>query len=224
MVDNSELNQQESIDLALARRNMYGFLSRIFLSEPTSEIVEMLRNQIFLSNLSEMKFNGALEHFNKFSENFKGDIDALEKEYSKLFIIPDKKYYVTPYESVYLTGLLSQAPTIQVKRMYDKNGLEISKDFDDFPDHIGIELEYMHYLCNREAESWESNHEKDILKYQNNEKEFLEEHLGVWVKNLSEKILDKSENDFYKGIAELLIAFIEYDKKILYENIQSVTV
>jgi TorA maturation chaperone TorD len=224
MDDKSDLEQKESVDLALARKNMYGFLSHIFLSEPTREIVDKLRNQVFLSNLSEMKFNDALEHFNRFSESFKGDIIALEKEYSRLFIIPDKNYYVTPYESVYITGLLSQAPTMQVKRIYDKNGLEISKDFDDFPDHIGIELEYMHYLCDREAKSWESNHGEDILKYLNNEMEFLEKHLGVWAKSLGEKILNKSENDFYKGIAELLTAFIEYDKKILYESIQSATI
>jgi TorA maturation chaperone TorD len=222
MDDNTDLDKKESVDLALARKNMYGFLSHIFLSEPTEEIVDTLGNPAFLSNLSEMEFNGALGYFKSFSESLNGNIDGLGREYSRLFIIPDKKYYVTPYESVYLTGLLSQAPTVQVKRIYDKNGLEISSDFDDFPDHIGIELEYMHYLCKREAESWGSNDEENIIKYLNDEKEFLEKHLGVWVENLSEKILKNSENDFYKGVAELLTAFIEYDKRIISDNLQSV--
>jgi DMSO reductase family type II enzyme chaperone len=223
MEDNSELNQKESVDLAIARKNMYGFLSRIFLKEPTKDIVEILQNPDFLSNLSEMEFNGALDHFNRFSESFSGEIDDLEIEYSRLFIIPDKKHYVTPYESVYLTGMLSQAPTVQVKRIYDKNGLEISQDFDDFPDHIGIELEYMHYLCNKEAQLWDSKNKEDTIECLDKEKEFLEKHLGVWTQNLSEKILNKSENDFYKGFAELLTAFIEYDKKILNENLLSLT-
>lgn len=223
MDDNTDLDQKESTDLALARKNMYGFLSRIFLSEPTMEIVEKVRNPEFLSNLSDMEFYGALGHFNTFSEGFNGDIDNLAADYSKLFIIPDKKYYVTPYESVFLTGMLSQAPTMKVKRIYDKNGLEISQDFDDFPDHIGIELEYMHFLCNTEAENWNSNRIEELKKCLTNEKEFLEKHLGVWVRNLGEKILNKSENDFYKGIAELLTAFIEYDKKIVNESILSVT-
>jgi TorA maturation chaperone TorD len=219
MNNNSDL--REYIDLTLARKTMYGFLSRIFLNEPTKEIVEKVRNPDFLSNLSEMEFKGALDHFDRFSERFKGDLNTLSAEYSKLFLIPDKKYYVTPYESVYLTGLLSQAPTMYVKKIFDREGLEISQDFDDFPDHIGIELEYMHFLCGREAEGRESDKNEETLRYLNKEMEFINEHLLLWVPKLSEKILANSNHDFYKGIAFLLRSFIDYDRDLIREFIDS---
>ena len=223
MENQERVRSNDCRELARARRELYGFLARAFLDYPSEEIVKKVQGKAFLTTLSEMKFQDAFRHFSAFSGDFKGDLDALNSEFSKLFVIPTKRHYVTPYESVYLTGLLFQAPAIAVKRIYGREGLEISSEFNDFPDHIGIELEYMHYLCDKESEHWNSDTTTEAQRYLECEKEFLTEHLGVWTQKLSERILASSNSQFYLGFAELLRAFIDYDKMVIDDSIKSMT-
>ncbi|MFN2356106.1 MAG: molecular chaperone, partial [Desulfopila sp.] len=67
-------------------------------------------------------------------------------EYARLFVGPFE-LLAPPYGSVYLeTGRrLMGDSTIAVQHMYTNAGLTL--DVQEAPDHIALELEFMHYLC-----------------------------------------------------------------------------
>ena len=153
----SSINKQdvtEKIQLAKARKNTYLFLSRIFLSKPTEEIVKSVLDEVFLSNIPNSDNDDEVHPLRKFANSFNGDITELGAEFSSLFVIPMRSTFVKPYESVYLTGLMNHEPTNQVKCFYKQARCEVSKENVEFEDHVGIELEFMGILCEKEIQGW----------------------------------------------------------------------
>ncbi len=199
-------------ELTEARKNIYSFLSRIFLEKPSQETINSILNKDFLANLPDAKDGNEPHPLKQFAASFNGDIKSLQDEYNILFVIPLKRTYVKPYESVYLTGLMLQEPTNCVKRFYGESGIDISETFPDPADHVGLELEFMKMLCEKEIDSLNEKNTEKTIKYLGLEKSFLEEHLLKWIPALVDEICEKSENYFYRGISIFLRDFIFFDK------------
>jgi TorA maturation chaperone TorD len=100
--------------------------------------------------------------------------------------------------------------TRKVQEFYMKVGLQISKDYTELPDYIGLELACMEYLCAREAELNSGSREmENVCNYQ---KQFLTEHLVCWVPHLCQRIKKNAQTRFYRDLAETTEEFVMHDE------------
>jgi putative dimethyl sulfoxide reductase chaperone len=133
-------------------------------------------------------------------------------EYARLFIGP---YHLPspPYESVYRGDsgrLLMAESTLDVRRSYREEGLDLSEAVCDLPDHIIPEMEFMSYLCGAEAAlRIEGGGEAET--YLRKQDAFLGDHLAAWIPQFSRAICSSTRTEFYRLLARLTDQFIALD-------------
>jgi len=139
----------------------------------------------------------------------------LRVEYARLFVGP-AALPCPPYGSVYRErpgkdqlGLVMGESTVAVKNLYREAGLEMSTGT-QLPDHISVELEFMHYLCREEAARRESKTTAagEFMDFQGR---MLKEHLGLWVPEFTALVGQSTEHDFYRALANLTSAYVELE-------------
>jgi TorA maturation chaperone TorD len=187
------------------RRDAYKLLADCYYL-PDEELIETLR--------SLDKSKGNLFSEIAMSASQANDIEALRIDYSKLFIGP-YRLLAPPYGSVYLenTRMVMGNSTLDVRSKYAVEGLSV--DIKEAPDHITIELEFMHYLISREVEAILSSDSIGAARYLKKQKDFLDIHLGLWVSDFSNNIDINAETSFYRDLALQTKSFIEADLRSL---------
>ena len=216
----------EQADWAKARANVNRFLSAAYLKPPGESLVATLSGDSFIEELEKIFGSTAVDGLRKFAEEFEGDHESLDQEFQELFMVPLGRY-VTPYESVYrderqvgdtvVRGLLAGDSTLAVKQLYREAGADISEDFKDFPDHIGLELACMEFLCEQEARAWEQQDLAKAGQMRELQKRLLHEHLLVWAPALCARIRENAPGPFYRGIAGLTEASLRWEASFLTE-------
>jgi len=137
------------------------------------------------------------------------DKQDLTVEYCRLFYGPGK-LVAPPYESVYLGGgVLMGEPTLGVLRRYEEAGVQVWEGFRDCPDHIAAELEYLFFTA-REAANFAALGRADTAQlWVQRHRAFLSEHLAAWVKPFAVKVLEGSQNVYYRALVELTLGWVE---------------
>lgn len=197
-------------EIAKSRSHVYHLLSLIYLSEITPELLNILTDKNVLDLFSDLGEDLG-NHLNK--PNHHELLNDLAEEYAALFIVPGG---IPPYESVRLEGLLNQKSAFEVEEFYKKCGLIIKDDFTVMPDHIGMELEFMSYLANKEADSLINNIGDDAKKWFDFQKEFFEGHISRWAFRFLQDLEKFTFHLFYKGAARLTQRFLETEKEFLW--------
>jgi TorA maturation chaperone TorD len=203
---------------------MYRFLSAAFLEVPSAAMVAPLLADGFVDGLEEMFGAGVADDLRQFVRGFQGDYAALDQEFQDLFMVPLGRY-VTPYEAVYrdereigetrVQGLLMGASTLAVKQLYREAGAAVSEDFKDLPDHVGLELACMEFLCGAEARAWDREEIGEIHRVRGFQKRLLQEHLIQWVPALCERVRERAAGPLYRGIASLMEAYLVQEAEAL---------
>jgi TorA maturation chaperone TorD len=115
-----------------------------------------------------------------------------------------------PYESVYLGG--NGQPRMQaaeaVARSYAEAGVGLPEGLKEQPDYIGLELDFMRHLTEKEARAWAEGDEDAAARIAEQERSFLEEHLARWVPRFCEAMDGAARLDFYRGIARVTSRFV----------------
>jgi putative dimethyl sulfoxide reductase chaperone len=193
-----------------ARAAVYRVLALSFYP-PTAET-----NQIWHA-LNQLKL-GHEESKQPLKSNASFDVEALSFEYNRLFVGPER-LPCPPYESVHRKdrselemGMVLGPSVLDVKRRYAEAGLEISKTFKDLPDHIAVELEFMHYLCSKELET---ENPEVCEKLRRIQAEFFRLHLLPWASSFADKIADNTASPFYGKVAFLLMEFMNDEERFL---------
>lgn len=215
-------------DMLETRKNFYGFLYRMYIEEPAREFAEDLVNGKFhFQELASLDVNAELSEgfrlLNEFIEKNKGkDVDALHEElrdeYTLLFIglgrLP-----VEPYEAWWVTGHRLGEQLVKVMEDYRKGGIVISKEYREPDDYIGLELKFMHHLCEEELAADTQERLKECLQLQRG---FLDDHILKWVPNFCDALYDYKGSAFYKGIAKLTKGFIMLENDVIRELLECV--
>ncbi len=197
------------------RSNVYGILALAF-SPPQSEA-----KNLYAAILDAHAFLRSAEDTAAPDQNFPEDTAStdLGREHLKLFVGPGH-IQCPPYEAVYRKdrpvmekGLLMGPSTADVRRRYAKANLALSKKFTDLPDHITVEMEFMHFLCGEESRFTEQGNPQESVKMRKIQKEFLNEHLKPWVNDFADCVLRSANSSFYKAAASLLRTFIEIESE-----------
>ena len=136
--------------------------------------------------------------------------EDLQVEYARLFIGPNE-LIAPPFGSVYLEHgkRVMGDSTLAVSRIYAEEGLVLDEDVKQPPDHIAIELEFVHYLITREIQALNEEDEASATEHLKKQSGFLEKNLAAWVPEFTKSIREGTENRYYRALAECLEAFIE---------------
>ena len=215
-------------DIFEVRRNFYGFLYPLYVEEPQREIAEDLVNERFqLKELTSLELNADLTDgfrlLKEFMERNKGrEVDALHEdlleEYTLLFIGPFR-LPVEPYEAWWVSGKRLGEPLVKVKADYRKAGIVKSHEYTEPEDYIGLELKFMHHLC-EEALSTDSR--KRLIECLKLQRSFFDDHILKWVPSYCDALYYYKRADFFKSIAKLTKGFVLLDDTVIRDLLDSV--
>ncbi|MFH1141930.1 MAG: molecular chaperone TorD family protein [Chloroflexota bacterium] len=198
----------ETVAEIAAKGQVYKLLSSLYCSPGDG-----LEDGDSLSSLGDALITLRLDSLHKELERMKSCLTSPESrtqlavDYVKLFRGPVKAE-VYPYESLHTDGEAMGSSTIDVMERYREAGLAVSKDFKDLPDHVSVELEFMHYLCSMQLQCLERKDAAGELQFNLLRGSFLKEHLAKWVPGFADKILTSAASPFYSGLAKVTKEFI----------------
>jgi TorA maturation chaperone TorD len=134
------------------------------------------------------------------------DQDQLNIDHAALFVGPFE-LLAAPYGSVYLEKYrqVMGDSTMGVLKRYQDAGLSL--DVKEPPDHIAIELEFMHYLCGKEAAAAAGGSSTEVQKWRDLQKEFYRSSLQ-WIPQFCDAIRTGTDHRFYTGLADCLARFM----------------
>lgn len=137
--------------------------------------------------------------------------DVLNREYSGLFEVGSDGPPVPIREDLHLNQPAGVREDIV--RFYDFFGYGLEEQFAWSPDHLSVELEFMHFLCFKEAELLEEKNSGEVVdatSYQLAQSDFSERHLCNWISELAEKAATQSDG-IYPRLLAVLTQFVVKD-------------
>ena len=135
------------------------------------------------------------------------DRDALRREYSSLFEVGSDGPPVPIREDLHRNQPAGVREDIV--RFYDYFGYRLNEKFAWAPDHLSVELEFMHFLCYQEAEA--AAGAGDALSFQLAQSDFAERHLCNWVSELAARVQEKQPDALYGQLIAALSEFLVKD-------------
>lgn len=199
--------------LMKARQSVYDLLRCFFLQEPTEVFLQALKEEDVLKNLAgyHPDLDEGVQLLSEVVSSPKMAllVPDLLLEFTRLFIGPCP---IRLYESVYRSesGLVMQEETLAVRKKYMEAGLVVHPDRSFPDDHIGAELEFVFYLCQRAAEAKGAEQQEALLRMQ---QKFFQEHLIQWVTPLCDRLFEEAGSPYFKGVARMTKGFILWDFK-----------
>jgi putative dimethyl sulfoxide reductase chaperone len=211
---------REYTDVSDLRSALYRLFAIAF-RYPTAEVITELKSKgrslVLLDMMGEVYsvMPGTSETIRLFKKSIltSGDSMDLRVEYARLFIGPFE-LPAPPYESVYRDGsgrLLMGQSTLEVRRSYHEEGLDLSDTVRDLPDHVIAEMEFMSHLCETESCLRIANR-SEAEAYLGKQEYFLSEHLTKWIPEFTKAICSSTTEEFYRLLAQLANDFISLDQ------------
>jgi TorA maturation chaperone TorD len=124
--------------------------------------------------------------------------NELRVDYAALFVGPFE-LLACPYGSVYLEKeyRLFGRTTEQVERLYHQAGLQTEPDAGFIPDHIAVELEFLHYLLSRGSAN-EDDQAAAVLA------PFINLFFQPFAEALASRIVTHAQTEFYRTLGAML--------------------
>jgi len=120
------------------------------------------------------------------------------------------------YEEEYANSEIFQksGSLADLKGFYAAFGVKPGPELKDRLDHIGVELEFMHVLCLKEAYALAKGHpEEQLAVCREAQAKFLGEHLGQWAFGFVQKLETGTGSTLYGLIGQLLMAFLTFEMR-----------
>ncbi|MDN5326660.1 MAG: putative dimethyl sulfoxide reductase chaperone [Moorella sp. (in: firmicutes)] len=201
------------------RELVYSFLARIYQEGPGRDLLAALAGEDILAELATRSQNEDLitgcRLMQAELEARRRDLEAyrqeLQGDYNRLFVGPGH-LEAPPWESVYRSKehLLFGEETLAVREFYRSFGLESKKKNQEPDDHLGLEMEFMAWLCRKAAASIQSG--GDAGHFLAGQERFLKEHLEQWVPALTADIERAARTDFFRGLALFTRGWLASDR------------
>ncbi len=138
------------------------------------------------------------------------DYEDFNSEFMRLFEVGSPSPPCPLNESGYLSGQMARFK--ELVSFYNFFDLSVSRA-KELPDHLRIELDFMHFLTFKEVERVHS--EMEAGSFARAGRDFIERHLGRWAPLLCQKVTDSEGLEFFQGLTGLLETFIGCESKFL---------
>lgn len=219
---------------AETRSQCYSFLSYVHMPLPGSDFIPKIMDnsiyRVFRSSAGDVTVSPDekehLEQGLKMVENFliqardvaEDDlVQSLAVERARLFRgIKRDDGPPPPYGSVYIEGdSVMNKSTLNVLKTYASFDYEVPEDWNELPDYISVELDFMRHLCNEEAAAWAAENESRAQACLTGETEFLCGHLREWAPRFCDEVVRFADQDFYQSMARITRGFLMIDAERL---------
>lgn len=144
--------------------------------------------------------------------------ERLQQDYLRLFSMGRDEPPCLPYASLYgeRDGWPGPAAAARVQQLYATCGLALSPALaGELPDHVAVELEFMSFLCGREAEQWTGGAVGYALGILEQQRPFLSDHLGRWLPRFAHRLGKAARAGFYLRLADASLAFVDHDTQLV---------
>lgn len=199
------------MDEIIARSNLYALLSRILLQELDAERLEILRNDEtvleFMPHWRDWEPRKNIEAQQLLEEYLNPDFTNL----SLLHLVPYETFYTRPDQMIETGGA---NPVTDIYSAYDfLVDYEVARVVSS--DHIGIEMEFMHHLCEAQLKALEEADHEAVQELINVQHNFLNSHLLKWAPMYLINMKYESRTPLYYDSAEMALEFILSDNETL---------
>ena len=199
-----------------ARSNIYALLSRVLMQELDDEMLNMIvKDQAVREFFPSLKDWEVLE---------KEDNKTLLEQHLNVDFANISLLHLVPYETFYTredqkieTG--GANPVTDIYNEYDYI-VDYAKARVVSSDHIGVELEFMHYLIEMEIKAAEANDEDAVKHMRFAQKTFLNKHLLQWAPQYLINMKYEARTPLYFDAADMALEFILSDNEYLTSQIK----
>ena len=198
-----------------ARSNIYALLSRILMQELDNKMLDTIKNddQIleFFPNFKTWDALSNLQNSELLEQHLNPDFTNI----SLLHLIPYETFYTREDQKVETGGA---NPVTDMYSAYDFIvDYEIARVVS--ADHIGVEFEFMHHLCEAQIKAMEENDAESVRHLLETQKEFLNKHLLQWAPLYLINAKYESRTPLYYDACEMALEFILSDNELVNENL-----
>lgn len=194
---------------AAARHKIYAFFSRLFVREIDDAFVDVLAGELGRALLPEL----AASDEARLLRDHAAREAQLDADFVHVTIVN-----LAPYESFFLSddAMVEAGAKNSVTTFYRQYGFEadLAAARSLSPDHIGIELELMAVLCEREveAEARDAAYANTIRSIQ---RDFLSRHLLAWAPVYLLAVQRTARTTLYREGADAALQFLLTDHEAL---------
>ncbi|MBL8307853.1 MAG: molecular chaperone TorD family protein [Rubrivivax sp.] len=199
---------------ALARQELCRFLAGCYY-EPGPEFVE---ERLFDSILAAaQRISPELAgHAQRLGAAFSAvPLQDLLVDYTRLFLGAPQAL-AKPYASVWLSGQpeLMQESVVDLLRLYEQGGFDIDPGFNDLPDHVAVELEFLYLLTHQHNQAVARNDAEAVQAVEVLRTAFLAGHLGRWMGPFILAVHEHAQCEFYRELAEFTELFVRMEGQL----------
>ena len=186
----NKAEQQDEAQDVYKRQALYGALYGVFANEPSAELLASLEGtelQTLVDALMGERGAKPLAALAEAAARAQGageaSVDRLEGAYNRLFVGPAKPE-AGPWESLHRgkEGTLFCQTTLDVRRCYVEQGLIPQSYPYVADDHVALEIDFVRRLGERARDAWAAGDRDAAAGALAASREFLSDHLGVWVR------------------------------------------
>ncbi|MHC3994251.1 TorD/DmsD family molecular chaperone [Thiomicrolovo sp. ZZH C-3] len=197
-----------------ARSNIYALLSRVLMQEADTELIDIINNDDaileMMPNYKVWEARMTLQSSELIEKHLNPDFTNV----SLLHLIPYETFYTREDQMIETGGA---NPVTDVYSAYD-----FMVDFEAArvvsADHIGVELEFMHHLCEAQIKAMNDNDGEAVDELLEVERSFLEKHLVRWAPMYLLNMKHESRTPLYYDTADMALEFILSDYQYLSET------
>lgn len=135
------------------------------------------------------------------------DYQEFQSEFIRLFEVGVGSPPCPLYGGLYLGGRRNVME--ECTRFYNFFGLSSGGTSRELPDHLSVELEFMHYLAFQEVAALQEDGDAD--SYRRAQRDFLARQLAPWTPRLVERLHTVEAAAFYRALGELIASFARLD-------------
>lgn len=213
------MNAIEVMARSQARSQAYSFLALAFSYPDSTQLAPLKQQYELLPGSLKMLADAPSE---KVSSELQPSIAALtaaslERAYTQCFGHAMSKD-CPPYEAEYgQAHIFQKTHTLaDIAGFYGAFGLDLAADSHERVDHISVELEFMHFLCLKEAYALARKHpDEQLALCREAQSKFLRDHVCRWAFGFARRLCAKASDTLYEGLGQLLGAFLAAELRAL---------
>ncbi len=192
------------------REKYYALFSRLLLSEISKEVLKKIER----SDEFEILF----PTYSKWEKREKESLENIIKFYLNVDFTDISILHLIPYETFYIRedAMIESGGDNPVISYYNRQGFRVDLDRARAvsPDHIGIELEFMKILIEKEREALKRDREF-AKNFRSIQKDFLKNHILRFAPMYLINVAEEARTPFYKDVAKSSLEFLLEDLEYL---------
>ena len=206
------LTTKSETELALARADVYRFLSMAFVYPDKDRLTTLHELAADMdSSISLLPYDMKEEYlaFTNLIETV--DVAALQPDFTEMFLT---RMFCPSSETTYGKNSFNQPNILgDISGFYKAFGFVMKDDAGVSFDQITVELEFMSFLELKIAYALDQAMEENIDICLSAERRFLEQHIGKWTGVFGENLAARANEAYYRNLGLLLSKFMGSELK-----------